>query len=300
MRGKLIFSIAFLLVLSFIQVFAGVVAAEDTADVVIARIGDRKITLSDFNRQISYYDAGKQKALASNPQHRETILKLLIEGEVFSEVARRKGFDKRKDISEQIEMLVNNFLATSYVKDEIMDTTKITEADIAAYYETHKDEFKIPEMVRARHILVHINMKKATEEDKKKAREKIEGILKRIKAGEDMAKLAGEFSEDPASVKKGGDLGFFPRGKMVPEFDKAAFTLRPGELSDVIATSFGYHIIRVEERREAEVQSLEKIKDKVKEKAVAELKKGRVDEFVDKEFKAAGVVFYPDAFAPKK
>lgn len=302
MRGNPIFNIVVLLVLAFLQVVVGVsvAAAEDSADAVIARIGDRKIMLSDFNRVASYYDADKQKALAINPQHRERILKLLLEGEVISEIARKKGFDKRKDISEQMELFMKNFLATNYIKVEIMDTVKVTEDDIKTYYGTHKDDFKIPEMVKARHILVRVNMKKASEEDKKKAREKIEGLLKRVKAGEDLGKLAGEFSDDPASKKKGGDLGFFPRGKMVPEFDAAAFALKPGDLSEIIETSFGYHIIRVEERKEAAFEPFEKIKDKVKEKAVAELKKGRIEGFIDKAFKEAGVEYYPDAFVPKK
>ena len=85
--------------------------------------------------------------------------------------------------------------------------------------------------------------------DENKMKEKAQGILQRVKNGEDFAKLAQEFSEDPGSKEKGGDLGWFGKGQMVPEFDKAAFTLQPGEVSDLVKSDFGYHIIRVEEKR---------------------------------------------------
>lgn len=269
-------------------------------DAVLARMGEKKFMLSDFNRIVGYYDAGKQKALADNRQHAEQLLRLFIQGEVISRLAREKGFYKKPEIIEQLELLEKNFIATAYIKKEIVDKIKIEEADMQAYYKTHRDELKTPETVRVRHILASVNRKTATEDDKKKAREKMEGILKRIKAGEDFAKLATELSDDSGSKAKGGDLGFFPKGRMVPEFDKIVFSMKSGELSGVFETSFGYHICRVEEKKDAVLESFDKLKDKIKEKVLEDMKKLRVEEFFDKVFKDADVEFYPEAFTPPK
>jgi peptidyl-prolyl cis-trans isomerase D len=126
-----------------------------------------------------------------------------------------------------------------------------SEGEIAEYYELNKDErFAEPEQIRARHILVKV-APKANEEAKAPARKKADDLLAQLKAGGDFEALAKKNSDDPGSASKGGDLGFFPRGRMTPAFESAAFALEPGSLSEVVETPFGFHIIRLEERREA-------------------------------------------------
>jgi peptidyl-prolyl cis-trans isomerase C len=137
---------------------------------------------------------------------------------------------------------------------------------IANYYNEHKNEY---EQVRARHILISTSPpeetppqageqdkeaadKKAKPLSKEEARKKAESILARVRKGEDFAKLAGEFSDD-GSKEMGGDLEYFSRGRMVPEFEQAAFALKPGEVSDLVETQYGFHIIKVEDRRAAPV-----------------------------------------------
>lgn len=289
---KLFFASALIVILS--GGFAS--ASEDT---LLAKIGDRKITMSDLNRMISYYDADKQKALEQQPIFKATILQRIVQAIVLSKMAHDKGFDKRPDIKEQINLLSNDFLASQYLTKEVVDKIKVTEDDMKLYYKTRQDELKTPETVRARHILIMVD-KSASEDVKKKAREKAESILKKASAGEDFAKLASESSDDSKSRAKGGDLGFFSKGRMVPEFEKAAFALKPGEVSGIVETQFGFHIIKVEEKKESVLEPYDKIKDKVREKVFNDFKTARVDEFVKKAMEDAGVELNLDTFLPKK
>lgn len=275
------------------------VLAQAEEDVLLAKIGDKKIMMSDLKRMISYYDAEKQKILEQQPQFKATILQRIVQGMVLSKIAKDNGFDKRPEIKEQIELMTNDLLASQYLLKEVVGKINVTDDDINLYYKAHQEEFRTPEMVRARHILIKVD-KSASNDDKAKARSKAEDILKRIKAGEDFAKLASEFSEDPGSKNKGGDLGFFPKGRMVPDFEKVAFSLKPGEVSDIVETPFGFHIIKVEEKKESIQEPLEKVKDKVKEKVFADFRKAKVDEFVEKAMKDAGVELNLEPFMPKK
>lgn len=267
-------------------------------DEVVAKIGERKITMADLNRMIGYYDSEKQKFLEQQPQRKATILRRIVQGIVLSQIARNQGFDKRDDIKEQIELLVNDFIATQYLQKEVIDKIEVTDKDIELYYKAHPEEFKTPEMVRARHILIKVD-KSATEIEKEEARKKAENLLNKIKGGEDFAKLAAEFSEDTATKTKGGDLGFFQRGSMVPEFESVAFTLNQGEVSDIVETPYGFHIIKIEEKKESVIQPLEKVRDIAKKKAFELIKRARVEEFFNKAFKDLDVQINLEQFIPK-
>jgi peptidyl-prolyl cis-trans isomerase C len=154
-----------------------------------------------------------------------------------------------------------DIVITNFIEKNIVSKINVTEADAKKFYDDNVDKFKQEESARASHILVGVDAK-ATDEDKKKAREKAEGILKKVKAGEDFATLAKAESTCPSS-KQGGDLGFFPKGQMVAPFEKAAFALKPGEISDVVETQFGYHIIKLTEKKEAGVVKFDDVKAKI-------------------------------------
>jgi peptidyl-prolyl cis-trans isomerase D len=139
----------------------------------------------------------------------------------------------------------------------------IDEGEMEKYYRRHLDRFDIPEQVRAAHILVRV-AGDAGDMMRQQKRQVAEKILAEARAGKDFAQLARQHSEDPGSAAKGGDLGFFPRGAMVGPFEEAAFSLKPGEISGIVETPFGLHIIKCEGRIEAGIRPLSEVAGEVK------------------------------------
>ena len=156
----------------------------------------------------------------------------------------------------------------------------IDDAAVASFYEKNASQFATPEMVRARHILI-LSDAKASPEDQAKAKARIEEIAQRIKGGEDFGTVAKETSEDPGSAPQGGELGWFEKGRMVPEFEKAAFALQPGDVSEPIKTQFGYHLIQLEEHKDAGQQPLDEVKDQIRQRLAQDEAAGKVQEALE-------------------
>ncbi len=144
----------------------------------------------------------------------------------------------------------------------IGDTTP-TQQESQSYYDSHKQQFQVPERVKVAHILISPKPGKDGKPDDAAAKSKAEDLLKQIKAGGDFADLAKKNSDDPGSAKNGGELGFLTRGMTVAEFDKSAFSLNPGQISDLIHTNFGYHIIKSEAKEPAHAQSFDEVKQNI-------------------------------------
>ena len=142
----------------------------------------------------------------------------------------------------------------------IRDRTKISPEDIQRYYEDNETQYSTPEQIRASHILL-----KTQGKDDAAVKKQAEDLLAKAKAGADFAKLASANSEDEVSKAKGGDLDFFPKGQMVPEFDTAAFALQPGQISDLVKSQFGYHIIKVTDRKPASKRTLDEVRAQIED-----------------------------------
>lgn len=157
------------------------------------------------------------------------------------------------------ELIKTDFVIRKYIEDEIQANIEISEEDARKFYDENLSEFEQSEQVKASHILVRSGQDD-TPEQKAAARHKIDSLLVVARANPDsFAEIAKASSEGP-SAPRGGDLGFFGRGQMVPPFEQAAFALKPGEISDVVETQFGYHIIKMFEKQEGEIVPFDSVK----------------------------------------
>src|SRR5215472_318286 len=159
------------------------------------------------------------------------------------------------------------------VKYAVIDTNKIeagiqlTQDDLNNYYRDHRDAYRVPEQVKVSHILIKTPLAgpdgKVDEKGTAEAQRRAEDLLKQIKSGAKFETLAEKYSEDPGSAKQGGSLGWIGRGQTVPEFEKTAFSLPKGQMSDLVKSSYGFHIIRVDDKQDAHMKSLDEVKSEI-------------------------------------
>lgn len=286
-----------LLAIIAVLIFSGSIALAGD-DPVLAKAGDIVFTQSDFGRLMSYSPPYLQEKLKRDPKQKEMLIRKIMHQRIISDLARKEGFDNIPEVREQLQYIVNNFLTKEYLALTIVEKVSIKESDLQEYYARHKDKFAIPEQVKARHILIKFPFG-AQEKEKQKAREKMKHIIEWLNKGGKFETLAEQYSEDPNSNKKGGDMGYFPRGRMPKAFDDVAFSLKPGQISDIVETDYGYHIIQVEDHREARTKTFEEVKDSIKEQLRGELIKSRVKDFIKKIEKDTGLKVYTERFSGK-
>ncbi len=191
--------------------------------------------------------------------------------------------------------------AENVLKRELSIT--VTDEDVKKFYDENPSRFEQPEMVRASHILLMTIDPKTKAELSKELKEakhkQIEDILKRARAGEDFAKLAKEFSEDPGSKDNGGEYKF-PRGQMVPEFEAAAFSLNTNQVSDIVTTQYGYHIIKLSEKIPAKKIELAAVADRVKQSLLDQAIQKQFATYYAKVKKEAKVEILDEKLKPKE
>ncbi|MBV5341572.1 MAG: peptidylprolyl isomerase [Deltaproteobacteria bacterium] len=217
-----------------------------------------KLEIKDLDKQLDAKLAQGKARFKDEQEFKKAIKDLDMDEKDLREYTRR-------------DLLISNFIETKFVSK-----TVVTEAEARAFYDKNPDKFKQDETVKASHILIGVDAK-ASADDRKKAREKADKLHKELAGGADFATLAKGNSTCPSS-QQGGDLGFFGKGQMVPAFEKAAFALKPGEISAVVETQFGYHIIKVAEKKPASTIAFKDVKTKIEEY----LKGQKVNEAIQK------------------
>ena len=259
--------LVFILTISLIFVFIACAKKEEQKGPYLAKVGNTKITRADLEREIKNLPEFAQK-LFEGSGGKEKFLDELIKKELLYQEALKKGLDKDVEYRRKVEEYKKLTLIGLLLEKEIETKAKVTDQDVKDYYEKHKEELASVSQIRASHILVK------TEEEAKK-------ILERLKKGEDFAKIAKKSSIDPGSAKNGGDLGFFSSGQMVPEFEAAAARLKTGEISEPVKTKFGYHIIKVTDKKMGTPVEFEKAKNVIFQRLSAEKQKEFFDSYIE-------------------
>jgi peptidyl-prolyl cis-trans isomerase C len=196
-----------------------------------------------------------------------------------TEEAFKKALAERNMTIERLRADARTELSIAKMMNaQVAGATEATDAEVKDYYDKNPDRFKRPETVRASHILLRIDPN-ADDATKKQTRAKIDDVLKRAKGGEDFATLAQQNSQD-GSAAQGGDLGYFPKEKMVPAFADVAFALKTGEISDVVVTQFGVHIIKLTDRKSAGTVPLEEVGPQVKQFLTEQKKQQQAQAFI--------------------
>lgn len=240
--------------------------AGGNAGPVIAKINDEEITLADFNERLKEFPSLAHSG-DMDIELKKGFLDNLIARELLYQEALRTGIDKEKEAAGFIEEMKRRIVVDRFFKKEVDEKVSVTAEEVKKFYDENASEAMSPDEVRASHILL-------------KTREEAEMIRKKIKGGSRFEDLAKRHSIDPGSKDRGGDLGYFKKGMMVPEFDTAAFKLKSGEVSDIVETKFGYHLIKVTGRKEGKKKDFEEASKELEKKLLTKKRKERFDTLV--------------------
>ncbi len=216
---------------------------------VLAEVNSGSITTGDFDRELKNLPE-YLKAMADTPQGRKEMLDTMVIRELILQQASKDGLDKGTEIEEKLQDLKKRLIVESFLKNKVEVESKVSDEDMKKFYEQNKDKFKTGEQVKASHILV-------------KTEKEAKDILAQLKSGGKFEELAKKNSVDSSSAK-GGDLGWFGKGSMVPAFEKAALALKEGQISDVVKSDFGFHIIKLTGKRPAGIRPFEEVKEQIK------------------------------------
>ena len=222
---------------------------ESSGGKVLAEVNGAKITSEDFQKELENLPP-YLKPMAESIDGRKELLDTMIVRQIVLQEAAKSGIDKGKEVTDKVEDLRKRVIVEAFLKKKIEDEAKISDAELKKFYDDNSEKFKTGDQVKASHILV-------------KSEKEAQDILAKLKSGTPFEELAKKNSLD-STAAKGGDLGWFGKGNMVPEFEKAVFGLKEGELSGVVKTKFGYHIIKVTGKRPAGARPFAEVKEQIK------------------------------------
>ncbi|HJU33228.1 MAG TPA: peptidylprolyl isomerase [Hyphomicrobiaceae bacterium] len=232
-----------LLAIVWVAVCSSPGVAQDRA---VAKVNGKVITDADI--KLAEAEIGNDLGSLPEGTRRRVLVEFLIENQLFAEAAEGQKLGTSQTFDERMQYWRRRALRDAYFDKTVRES--ISDAEVKKFYDTQVGALKPEEEVRARHILV---------ESKDKARE----VYQKLAHGSDFAALAREYSKDPGSKDQGGELGFFARGQMVPQFEETAFKLNKGEVSEPFESQFGWHIVKVDDRRQRSAPAFEAVKDRV-------------------------------------
>lgn len=223
-------------------------------DTVIATVNGTAITEADLGFVAE--DFASELARVPDSEKRRILTDVLVDMTLVAQAAEKAGIQDKPDFKERMDYLRLRTLRNTYITDDVQP--QVTDADLKARYESEIKKFQGPEEVHAKHILVA-------------KKEEAEAIIKELQNGGDFDKIAKEKSIDTGSGAQGGDLGYFTHGQMVKPFEDAAFALEVGQITkEPIQTEFGWHIIKVEDKRKQAPPSFDQVKDRLRDMMLRE------------------------------
>jgi parvulin-like peptidyl-prolyl isomerase len=285
---KMSVRICFLTVIMGVLLTGGTRAEE--LNPVVGKAGDFVLREADLDRLIGNQSPEFQRSLREQPAQRINLVRQILLTEAVAAKARREGFDRKPEVREQVSYLIDQYLAQEYIGKVVVADVLVPEQELKKYYQEHEKDFILPEAIKARHIFFEAAID-AAPEVKGKARAKAEEVLRRLRNGEEFSSLAKEFSQDADSAAKGGELGWISPGKTnSEEFEKVLFALKAGETGDIVETPFGFHIIRVDERRDKRTATFDETREQILNRLKGELAQKKTQDFLDKLSKDTGLV----------
>jgi peptidyl-prolyl cis-trans isomerase C len=270
------------ILLAVFTVFPGAVSAE-TAQAVLVTVGDETITQADLDARTEMLPP-QIRSRFETQAGRQQLLDQVVLVSLLSQEARRLGIDKQDDVAKKIKEMTDNIIVQELTRQQIASDARISDEEIAAYYQANKEEFVRPEQINTSVIMFAVPAGSGPE-----VKEKKQGLasdaLKRLKKGADFAEVAREVSEDQRTQRRGGITGSFAEGRRArmygKKFEDVAFALKQGEMSDVFETEFGYFIVRLDDKLPRTEQSLAEAKSTIARKLQQTKQKEAYDAYLE-------------------
>ncbi|MEJ2731201.1 MAG: peptidylprolyl isomerase [Deltaproteobacteria bacterium] len=279
----------------------------------VALVNGVVISKDTYDRELDFFirrTAVKGQALPDEQmaQMKNQVLESLIDRELLFQESKKEGIEvKAEAVSDQLQKIEQRYpnkeefnkllsemgltesdvqrqiargMAIQQLIDkEITEKIKVSDEETRSFFDKNPQLFQQPEQVKARHILIKVAAD-APADQKAEARKKIEAVQQKVKKGEDFETLAKTYSEGP-SGPRGGDLGYFKRGQMVKPFEDAAFSLKPNETSEIVETRFGYHLIKVEDKKPAKKMTYAEVKDRLNDHLKKQKAESEADAYIE-------------------
>ncbi len=227
--------------------------SKDPQSPVIARMGNVVITQDDFVQKVRALPRDVRELAL---QRKNDFVEDMASEQFLLQEAQRQKIDTQKDVQDLITAARRKIIVAKLLENEVDKKIQITPDDVLKYYESRRDEFMTPVLMRASHILV-------------KTEEQAKAIKAAIDGGADFEEVARKESLDATAIR-GGDLGFFQKGQFVPEFEEAVFIMKKGQISDPVRSQFGYHIIKLTDKAEPTLRDFRSVRNSIQERLLNE------------------------------